>query len=75
MHYSLPSVSVWGRVLPPDINKSELGFTIEEGKVRFGLLRSKGWGATCQDIVQERRDGGSYQIHRNMCACEVRLNP
>ncbi len=32
------------KVLGPDVNKSDIGFTVEEGKVRFGLLATKGIG-------------------------------
>ena len=55
-------------VLPPDVNKSELEFTIEDGKIRFGLLAIKGIGEQhCQDIVQERRDGGMYRDFIDYC--------
>lgn len=32
------------RILPPDINKSDLGFKIENGCLRFGMLSIKGLG-------------------------------
>jgi DNA polymerase-3 subunit alpha len=32
------------KVLPPDINKSKAGFTVEEGAIRVGLAKIKGMG-------------------------------
>ncbi|GAB6065894.1 DNA polymerase III subunit alpha [Aquifex pyrophilus] len=44
-------------ILPPDINKSDVGFTIEgDNKLRFGLARIKGVGEeTAQVIVEARK--------------------
>ena len=44
-------------VLPPDINRSEIGFTIEgENAIRFGLGAIKGLGeATLEAIIEERK--------------------
>ncbi|WP_461830061.1 DNA polymerase III subunit alpha [Aquifex sp.] len=44
-------------ILPPDINKSDVGFTIEgDRKLRFGLARIKGVGEeTAQVIVEARK--------------------
>jgi len=44
------------RVLPPDINHSLEGFSVEEGTIRFGLGAIKGLGhAAVEAIVQARR--------------------
>ncbi|MDA1918137.1 DNA polymerase III subunit alpha [Bacillus cereus group sp. BcHK140] len=44
-------------VLPPDINRSEIGFTIDgENAIRFGLGAIKGLGeATLEAILEERK--------------------
>ena len=45
-------------LLPPDINRSRAGFTVEEGKIRFGLLAVKSVGRSLiEAIVRERADG------------------
>jgi len=43
-------------VLPPDVNHSEAMFTVEQGKIRFGLAAVKhvGYGAI-ESIVRERK--------------------
>lgn len=49
-------------VLPPDINKSEAYFSVEDGKLRFGLAALKNVGvAVVESIVQERLRGGEYK--------------
>ena len=49
-------------VLPPDINKSREKFSVEDGKIRFGLagIRNVGEGAM-KDIIKERDCGGSFK--------------
>jgi DNA polymerase-3 subunit alpha len=48
-------------VLPPDLNSSELDFTIEDGKIRFGLSAVKNVGtAAVECIVETRRAGGPF---------------
>ncbi len=48
-------------VLPPDINKSFAKFTVEQGKIRFGLTAIKSVGAPLiQAIIQTRQDGGEF---------------
>ena len=54
----LKDAKLWGfEILPPDINKSDVGFTIEgNNKLRFGLARIKGVGEeTAQVIVEARK--------------------
>ncbi len=56
------------KVLPPDINKSFQNFTIEEGKIRFGLLAIKNVGATaCESIQREREKGGEFLSLEDFC--------
>lgn len=49
-------------VLPPDINKSVVGFSVEGDKVRVGLAAVKGVGeAIMQQMVDERARNGEYK--------------
>lgn len=44
-------------VLPPDINESDLGFTVVDGAIRFGLGAIKGLGeGPIEEIVQQRKE-------------------
>src|SRR5262249_50594677 len=44
-------------VLPPDVNVSELGFGVTDGRIRFGLGAIKGVGESAiQAIVEARRE-------------------
>ena len=49
-------------VLGPDINESQLEFTVnEQGQIRFGLAAIKGVGeAAVKEIIQERENNGPY---------------
>ena len=50
------------KILPPDINKSEGGFSVEDGCIRYGLTAVKGIGGPVMDtIVAERTRGGEYK--------------
>ena len=44
-------------ILQPDINKSEFSFSIEDGKIRFGMSAIKNVGASAiESIVEARKD-------------------
>lgn len=48
-------------VYPPDVNKSEVEFSVEGEGIRIGLAAIKGVGAAVmQEIVNERQRGGPY---------------
>jgi DNA polymerase-3 subunit alpha len=48
-------------VLPPDINGSELGFTVFEGKIRFGLSAVKNLGrGVIRSLCDERGRNGPF---------------
>jgi DNA polymerase-3 subunit alpha len=48
-------------VLPPDVNESQLGFTVVDGKVRFGLTAIKGVGSgAIEAILEARADKGGF---------------
>lgn len=49
-------------VLKPDINKSETYFSVEDGKLRFGLAALKNVGVSVVDaIIEERNKNGNYK--------------
>lgn len=50
------------RVLRPDINKSDVNFTVENGNVRFGLAFLRGAKSRAQSIVDNRESSyGSFK--------------
>ncbi|MGB8959335.1 MAG: DNA polymerase III subunit alpha [Candidatus Aminicenantales bacterium] len=50
------------QVLPPDINKSEFRFTVEDGNLRFGLAAVKGIGqAAVEELVAARERAGGFR--------------
>ncbi len=61
------------KVLGPDVNKSDKGFTVEQQGVRFGLLAIKGIGdGPIDEIVRVRRDGGPFKSLADFC---TRVDP
>lgn len=55
-------------ILPPDINKSEVSFQIEEGGIRFGLSAIKNVGASAvEKIIQERELRGPFISLADFC--------
>lgn len=49
-------------IYPPDVNSSELDFSIQENSIRFGLgaIKNAGEGAV-EEIITERNSKGSYK--------------
>lgn len=48
-------------ILPPDVNYSEVNFTVVDNKIYYGLTGIKGMGsAAASEIVREREKRGSY---------------
>ena len=48
--------------LPPDINKSGVSFTVEQGKIRFALAAIKNIGSgSMEKIVEERKAHGDFR--------------
>jgi DNA polymerase III subunit alpha len=63
------SVDVHG----PDVNKSHMGFTVEDKGVRFGLLAIKGIGeGPIHEIVRARGEGGPFSSLGDFC---TRVDP
>lgn len=60
-------------VLGPDVNKSDRGFTVENGGVRFGLLATRGIGeGPIGEIVRARSEGGPFKSLADFC---TRVDP
>ena len=59
-------------ILPPDINRSELSFSIEQGTIRFGLgaVKNVGEGAV-EEILKERDQNGPFT---SLCDFAARIN-
>ena len=48
-------------ILPPDVNRSRLGFRLEGAAIRIGLDRVKGLSErTCATLLEEREKNGSF---------------
>lgn len=56
------------KVLPPDINQSQKGFTVVGNAIRFGLLGVKNVGVGAVDaIIAEREKGGPFVSFDDFC--------
>lgn len=48
-------------ILPPDVNQSQMEFSVEDGKIRFAMAAIKSLGRpTIQAILKERNENGSF---------------
>ncbi|MEN2774640.1 DNA polymerase III subunit alpha [Acetivibrio clariflavus] len=55
-------------VLPPDINESQMKFTVVNGKIRFGLAAVKNVGENAvKSIIEERKARGPFKNFRDFC--------
>ncbi len=52
-------------VLPPDINKSEEGFTIDGKAIRFGLRAVKGVGDAAIELIKEQRKKKPFESFKD----------
>ncbi len=56
------------RILPPDINESQAGFSVVEGKIRFGLAAVKNVGLKAvESIIAERETHGPFRDLLDFC--------
>jgi DNA polymerase-3 subunit alpha len=56
------------RVLPPDINESDDGFTVTPSGIRFGLVAIKGIGrGFIKAVTAERLSGGLFKTFDDFC--------
>lgn len=61
-HYLTYLKEVKIKVLPPNINKSDAEYTVEDGCVRIGIGALKGVGVPIVErIIEERRRNGEYK--------------
>lgn len=62
-------------ILPPDINKSCSGFTVDGQNIRFGLAVIKNIGTgVIDDVVAERERGGAYSGYEDFVKRTAALN-
>ena len=55
-------------VVPPDVNSSDVDFSVHEGKIHFGLAAVKGCGGGASEaIVAERRARGPFRDLFDFC--------
>ncbi|HVH65439.1 MAG TPA: DNA polymerase III subunit alpha [Candidatus Acidoferrum sp.] len=60
-------------VLPPDVNRSESGFSVENGKIRYGLAVIKNVGThAIERLLNERRSNGPF---KSLLDLTVRVDP
>ena len=56
-------------VLPPDVNTSDVEFTVVEGKIRFGMNAVKGVGVgAIEAIIRAREEGEPFASVFDFCA-------
>jgi DNA polymerase-3 subunit alpha len=55
-------------VLPPDVNESDVGFTVVGGKIRFGLNAVKGVGKGAIEAIIAAREDGPFSSLYDFCA-------
>ena len=64
--YILASRSMKIRILPPDINEGEAGFSVSSGGIRYALTAIKGVGRPVIDaVIRERRLRGPFRDLRD----------
>ena len=54
-------------VLPPDVNESLIDFTVQEGKIRFGLAAVKNVGTGAINSILEARSEGPFDSLEDFC--------
>lgn len=55
-------------ILPPDVNRSGKQFSVDEGRIRFGLAAIKNVGAAVvEEIVNEREKNEDFESFRDFC--------
>lgn len=55
-------------VLPPDINESEVRFSVTGGKIRFGMAAVKNVGeGAVREIIAERKEKGFFKSFADFC--------
>jgi DNA polymerase-3 subunit alpha len=62
-------------VLPPDINESNVRFSVINKKIRFGLCAIKNVGSgIIKDVTDERKENGNYRSFIDFCERTSKLD-
>lgn len=62
-------------VCRPDVNISDMGFTVGSSGIHFGLLAVKGLGkGVLSQVIRERQEHGSYRSFPDFCERMVQLD-
>ena len=64
------------QILPPDVNSSNILFSVDNGRIRFGLGAIKGCGeAAASKIIASRQEEGPFTSFLNFCErCGTYIN-
>jgi DNA polymerase-3 subunit alpha len=54
-------------VLPPDVNSSDMNFTVDKGSIRFGLAAIKGVGEAAATSILDAREAGPFESLLDFC--------
>lgn len=54
-------------ILPPDVNKSLVDFTVSEGQIRFGLAAVKNVGRNAIQAIIDARQEGPFKSLQDFC--------
>jgi DNA polymerase-3 subunit alpha len=65
--YIAEARSAGREVLPPDVNHSDLEFSVVDGRIRFGLGAIKGVGESAIEAVLEARAAGPFKSLFEFC--------
>lgn len=72
--YSTECTRLGIKILPPDINESNSGFTVSGSDIRFGMAVIKNVGIGCIDAVtQEREKNGKFENYDDFVSRTVHL--
>ncbi|MGE5613670.1 MAG: DNA polymerase III subunit alpha [Bacillota bacterium] len=67
-HYVRECKHMGIEVLPPDINESDVKFTVVNGKIRFGMAAVKNVGeAAVRELIRERTERGPFKSFGDFC--------
>lgn len=55
------------KILPPDVNQSDVDFTVKDGQIRFGLAAVKNVGRNAINGIIEARQSGEFRSIQDFC--------
>lgn len=65
--YLMEATRLGIKILPPDINKSDVSFSLEGDAIRFGLSNVSGVGPSALKEILSKRPFGSFEEFRGKC--------